>query len=169
MEQIDHASAIEDWMASIIAQAIPRSDTMARIAVPHFGWEEHADDWRQRYGVSAAAARLRDLDALDRLSRPEHRWHRAFQLLRQPPPDALGWKEISKHKPEILALLESIRHHTPALEHELNADHVAQWEPALAAQAGGQPAERKSWGIAWYWWVFIMLYGFLQLARGIGG
>lgn len=169
MERIDHASAIEDWMASIIAQAIPRADTMARIVVPHFGWEGEGDDWRQRYGVSAAAARFRDLEALDRLARPDHRWHAAWTLLRQPPPDAAEWKRVAAHRAEILALIVSIRHHTPALEHELDANHVAQWEPALADQAGSTPVEGRTWGIAWYWWVFILLYGFLQLARGIGG
>ncbi len=164
MENIDHASGVEDWMASIIAQSIPRSDAMARVAVPHFGWADQVDNWRTRYGVAQAAARLSDIEALDRLERSEHRWHQAWTLLKQPPPDAVGWKRVAKHREAIIALMASIRHHNPALEAELNVDHVAQWEPAIA---GGQQVEAKTGGFSW-WWLFWAVFVFAQLARLAG-
>lgn len=164
MEQIDHASAIEDWMASIIAQSIPKSDPMTRIAAPHFGWPDHVDDWRQRYGVTQAAARFTNLEAIDRIEKPDHRWHDAWQLLKQPPPDAYGWKAAGKQRDSIVELLQSIRTHSPELEGELDAEHVATWDAAAAA-----PAKKSGrWNFRWWWWVLIALYAFVQIARFAG-
>ncbi len=164
MEAIDHASAIEDWMASIIAQAIPKSDPITRVAAPHFGWTETAENWRQRYGVSQAAARFNDLDAIDRLEKHDHRWHDAWQLLKAPPPDAYGWKAAGKQRDSIVSLLQSIRTHYPALESELNAEHVATWDAAAAA-----PAKKTGgWTFRWWWWVLIAIYAFVQIARFAG-
>jgi hypothetical protein len=165
MENIDHASSIEDWMASIIAQSIPRSDAMGRVAVPHFGWADQVDNWRTRYGVSAAAARFADLEALDRLENTSHQWHDAWVALKQPPPDAYGWKAVSKHRADIIALMASIRYHSPALESELNAEHVALWEAAISG--GNTQAAEKSKGFSW-WWVFWAVFALFQLARFIG-
>lgn len=163
MDVIDHASAVEDWMASIIVQSIPKSDPMTLIAVPHFGWTATADDWRQRYGVAQATERFLLLDALHRIERPDHRWHDAWQLLKQPPPDAYGWRDVAKQRDAVIGLLESIRTHYPALEDELNADHVATWDAATAAPS------RKSgrWSFRW-WWVLIAVYAFVQIARFAG-
>lgn len=164
MENIDHASGIEDWMASIIAQSIPRSDAMARVAVPHFGWADQIENWRTRYGVAQAAARLGDLEALDRIVRSDHRWHDAWLVLKQPAPDATGWKQVARHRADIIAMMTSIRHHTPALEAELNAGHVALWDAAIS---GGQAETKASSGFSW-WWVFWAVFIFAQLARLAG-
>lgn len=168
MENIDHATAIEDWMASMIAQSIPRSDAMARLAVPHFGWATQVDDWRQRWGVTEAARRLAEIEALDRIARPDHRWHQAWTILKQPPPDAPGWKAVAKHRPEIVAMMQSIRHHTPALEQQLNAEHVALWDAAIAddlvKDLSGVAKGLKGSGFSW-WWVFWAVFILAQLAR----
>ena len=164
MEAIDHASAIEDWMASIIAQAIPKSDPITRVAVPHFRWTDTAETWRQRYGVSQAAARFIDLEAVDKLEKPDHRWHDAWHLLKQPPPDAYGWKGVSRQRDAIVALIQSIRTHNPALESELDGDHVATWDAAAMT-----PARKNSgWTFRWWWWVLIAIYAFVQIARFAG-
>ncbi len=164
MEAIDHATAIEDWMASIITQSIPRSDPMIQIAVPHFRWDETADDWRQRYGVLQATARFSDIEALHRLQKPDHRWHAVWQALKLPPPDAYGWKAASKQRAAIIDLLQSIRTHYPALESELNAEHVGIWDAAAAT-----PAKKASrWNFRWWWWVLIALYALVQIARFAG-
>lgn len=165
MENIDHASSIEDWMASIVAQSIPRSDAMARVAVPHFGWADQVDNWRTRYGVSAAAARFADIEALDRLETTSHQWHDAWVALKQPPPDAYGWKAVAKHRADIIALMASLRYHSPALESELNAEHVALWEAAIS---GGQTRPAKAMGGFSWWWVFWAIFLFAQLARLAG-
>jgi hypothetical protein len=168
MEQIDHAAGIEDWMASIIAQSIPRSDPMTRLAVPHFGWNQTADDWRQRYDIGHAVARLADIEAIDRLERADHRWHDAWELLKGPPPDAYGWKAASRHRESIIALLQSIRHHSPGLESSLNGDHVKVWEATASGPVQTSSGSGSGWNFRWWWWVLIALYAFVQIARFAG-
>ncbi len=156
MGHVDHAGSVEDWLAAILCDAVPRSDPVLPLTARHFGWENELGTIHQRYALAAAAGRADDLLCLERLRDPSHRWHAAFALLSRPaPPGVRPALEMRlRHKSSIAELLESLRFHNPGVEVEaLDRGHVAMWNMELASNP---PLPANAPRISWFSWLALV-------------
>lgn len=151
LEQLDMASRTEDWLASLLVHAIPRSDPLIPRAVAFFRWDQELGATHQRYFVGMLAQRAEDLRCIAALEDPGHQWHRPFMLLREPAPASLALKDKLQHRPAVAQMLASLRWHNPAVEREFDPAHVALWDQAIgkgqAAEAAQEADGKPSWFI----------------------
>jgi hypothetical protein len=161
MEQVDRRAEVENMLAGLLFDSIPRSAPILPLAVAHFGWEAERDHVHGQPFYALLAERADDLACLERLRRPEHRWHAAFVRLTEPAAGTIGLKDRLLHLAPVSNLLQGLRRHYPNVELELDREQVALWDKEIGNKAAAL-AERAD-GISWYGWLVL---GSLGLTLG---
>lgn len=162
MEQVGFAHEAEEWLGWTLVNSIPRSDPVVRLVVDHFEWAKRLDMVGVPYPVERLAQRAGDLAAMERLADPNHKWHGAWQRLRSPAPAKLSWIDKRRYGADVSGLIDSIRHHNPGLEWEVDHEHLALWD--AATQAKGKTSGKRFW-----WWRWALAgWLVLQLIRFAG-
>jgi hypothetical protein len=154
MELVDFANETEAWLAQIAIETIPRSDPILSLLDAHFGWQKLEDSVRLNPAVAGVLRRIKDLDAIERLQSPTHRWNETFLLLQQPASPPLAPRDQSLHLTAVGEMLDSLRYHNPGLLWSLDQDHLALWEAAIAERKRN-PAAQRSDGISWFGWLVV--------------
>jgi hypothetical protein len=123
---IEEAAGVEAWLADRAASAIPRSDPMLEPLLDVFGWERDWEEWDRSPSVVALVERHRAILFVDYVSRPGHRYRRAWQALVSDRSD-LGLDRYFLSGP-VARLLELIRRRYPTAEWSLDPYRVALWD-----------------------------------------
>jgi len=131
MERIDRSADMENWLANIIVNAIPRSDVMLAPAIAKFRWRDHVGALKRNPAIDVVLRRDADLRFLGEVAVPGNRWNRAYHELTAPP--AKGFRLIgSAMDAQVGQLLNAINRDYPGLRTDLNAEAVAWWSKRLA-------------------------------------
>ena len=165
-EAVDFADDLENWLAQVLLNFVPRSDPLVPIAVAQFGWAGELHAVRPRWAQRAVALRKLDLECIAALEQPGHQWHRAFALLREPGLEPVSWAKDRKLVPEVRGLLDSLRWHNPQVENMLNPDRVQAWEDLLNRSNGNRDVLFKASGVSWYTWMLLAWFVIAVLRVG---
>ena len=128
MAEIDHATAIEQWIAETIVIGIPRTNGMIAPAIEAFGWADRAQRWDCPPILDAVMRRHRDNQFIAAVLDAHGAEQRAFDLLRDP-----GARPDRRQLTSVEAFLRRLRDYHPTIEAELSEEAVTAWE-ALAWQ-----------------------------------
>ncbi len=161
MANLDFAAETEDWLAYVLVQAGPAADPVIPGLVRVYNWAAELNLARPRHYVAWLAQRAEDLIGIAALSDPKHRWNAAFRTLQQPAPKRIALASRLRLATPVNELLESIRHHHPAIEELFDADHVALWTKQGPAAGTAKPAPNVG-GISWFGfglilWVLVLV------------
>jgi hypothetical protein len=132
LEHLDVRKDVEAWVAHLIAETVPRSDSMIDAAITKFGWEVHDEDedpldaaWPEF--VLDVIERKNDLNFRRELGDPSHHLYEAFRMLKRSHPEPISDQDAAAHGPNICALLNNIHLYYPSLTQELNQEHYQKW------------------------------------------
>ncbi|WP_209348368.1 hypothetical protein [Pontixanthobacter sp. CEM42] len=153
MHELSHAAAAEEFLAGILSAAIPRSDSVIKLADDEFAWRDELEKANPKWFALGAAQRLSDVECLARLSKPSHQWHEAFQTLKAGPADDLPYHERVKKGGPVGVLVRSLRRFNPGVEDEFDPRVVASWLPYAPIEPASDIQEAD--GISWLGWLFI--------------
>lgn len=160
MLDIDFARETEDWLCWILTETIPNSDPAIIYADRYFRWEQAAERVGAPWQVGFLSARAEDLGVIQRLENPDHRWHEAWTVLK-PGSMKPGYATRTRMKGNVLALLDSLRTHNPALETILDREQVEYWDKKRPKIERGESDNR---------WVLSLAAIFMVIVvRFIGG
>jgi hypothetical protein len=134
MDNVDEAQRVGYWLARMLEAAIPRSDPALPMTVEHFGWDRQAGQWDVPWEIAGVVERARALQAVDRLSDPQHRYHDAWLELSSEEPE-LGINRLWKRR-KVRELLRQIRAQCPEVENMVPAYRVQAWESTPGAPMG---------------------------------
>lgn len=133
MIEIAVRDSIENWLADLLADAVPRSDPVLRHAIDAFGWEEEGNHppavWR-------ILARIDEWRVIQSLRRGDHALSPGWTALTRA--DAPGWqRRIATLQPGIAAkvrqLFDLADYQTPGIAHSFDPG-AAQWWRAHVEQ-----------------------------------
>jgi len=122
LEALDGRTRAEGWLADLIDLAGPRADPMLLRAVTFFGWDRDRGALHQPPAIAAALARHDDKQFLSAVTRPGHRFHRAWLELT----GHRGWGNLLVGRRRARDLVATIRRDHPALEAHLDGYKVGK-------------------------------------------
>ena len=164
MDGIEFAEGVETWLADVLVRTIPKSDGAIEMADAYFGWRAEIDQANPRWRIVDVAQRADDIACEKALFDPEHRWFEAYQALQKGGPKHFSFGQRARLQPLVVELIDSLRHHNPAIEQQLQSDTVDRW---IELGSVGLPPELvKSQGISWFF-ICVILLTFVQVARGV--
>ncbi len=136
LAEIAVRAGVEQWMASIIANNIPRADPLVRPAVDHFGWEQQASHGRS-HAIYAVLQRLEEGLFAAEAARPHAPLHLGWQSLTTPP--LADWRMrlgalLPGRPAEAAAILATIDNGLPGVRDWLNPQ-AEQWWRDYGARA----------------------------------
>jgi hypothetical protein len=161
LDAVDFQDEFELWLGRTLLQTLPASDPVIPLAVAHFGWDAELDKARPRPLPLRVAQRAEDSRCMMALGEPDHIWHEAFRILREPQAGTVPRLTYVRLRPKVRDLISSIRHHNPAVEHVLDQDAVTAW--STSRYRVPDRLLLHSDGISWYGWLVI---GWLLLNLG---
>jgi hypothetical protein len=164
METVDHAQNIEGYLAAVLGDAIPRSDKAIVRADQYFGWRQELQKATPAWHILRVAHRASDLECMDVLADPAHKWHEAFEALRLGSPDRMPYSKRVRVSPSIMELMASLRYHNPGVEEEFDADAVRSWLEFASTGPSPDLVGGEGGGISWYG-VFFLLFVLFQVIR----
>ncbi|WP_423606689.1 hypothetical protein [Sphingomonas sp. MS122] len=129
--------SVENWLADLLADTVPRSDPVLRRAIDAFGWE---DEGNHPHGVWRILARIDEWRVIQALRRGDHALSAGWNALtRAKAPD---WqRRISALRPGIAAqvrqLFDLADYQTPGIAHSFDPDAAAWWRAHLDAPRFG--------------------------------
>jgi len=126
MEKVDHGPNAEFWLAELLLDAAPRSDSVIPMVVEHFRWNERDSQWDHPWQIDALVSRYLALCLIEHLQNPRHVHHDAWLELTSPDPE-LGWNRFFV-KGKVRRLLDVIRERAPAAEEMLAPHRVALFD-----------------------------------------
>lgn len=139
VHHIETGEEIEHWLAHIIADRLPRSDPLIAPALDRYGWRGH-DKAVEHYGAPAAIiARADDLEALARITRPDHRYYEAFKLLERHP-ETVPARRRRVMERELRDVLQALRVHYPTLEWHFGESLLQAWVDDIETPRWGRPS-----------------------------
>lgn len=124
---ITRQAQIEDWLATLLAEAWPRCAPLLEAATAEFGWEREWGTIAARPAVNYLGQRLRGYRFQQKVLQPDHRYHKAWIELCRPGPAGL-FRFLRSSSSDVLGLLGGIRKHFPELESHFDDRRVYSWE-----------------------------------------
>ncbi len=162
MEGIEFAENIEDWLANVLVDTIPKSDGAIEVADAHFGWRAELARATPRWRISGVAQRADDVACVNALADPDHRWHEAYDALQSGAPEDYSFGERSRLQPLVVELIYSLRQHNPGIEAQLLPGRVDSWMEL--GHVGMAPELVQSEGISWFGLILLALFA-TQIVR----
>jgi alkylhydroperoxidase family enzyme len=126
LEEIEYRANTEQWLAAILADAIPRSDLLLHRVAALFGWAERAGRISESLAIRRVMARAGALVFVAAVEHRSHRFHNAWRTLASD--GSQGWRPWQASKRKRHALLTHIRQHHPDAEVWLDPYKVGQAE-----------------------------------------
>lgn len=139
LDNVDVAAAVEEWMASMIASAIPASDPLIDPALRRFGWERHRGV-KGALWVQGVLDRVVDRRMLVKIAAPGHVHHKALKELQGPARHSLNPLQ-SLLADKVADFLAFVRTEHPTIEHDLDEAQVRWWDDYLRVR----PLPRNFW------------------------
>lgn len=165
MEELDYRDWMENWVAALISETLPRSDGLLAVASRTFGWGTDPDKLYHSHAVSQCVSRNRDLETIRQMRDPGNRWHDIYTLLQRPAPDKIAWKDKRKWQ-EVQNFIDNVRAHRPTVEWNLDPRHVALWDELIDAKRSGSGQQSiETPGLKWYHYLFFAFMVLQLLAR----
>jgi len=127
---VDDELALEEWTASLLAGAIPRSDPILEAAAARFGWRDGDLELRGRWEVQAVMERRAALAFLAACRRGHDGHRRAVDELSGPPRTRLGPTEYGLIA-EVEDFLVEMDSHHPALAPSFPTETLDWWQTYL--------------------------------------
>lgn len=129
--------SIENWLADLLAETVPRSDPVLRRAIDAFGWE---DEGNHPHGVWRILARIDEWRVIQALRRGDHALSAGWNALTRA--SAPNWqRRIGALRPGIAAqvrqLFDLADYQTPGIAHSFDPDATAWWRAHLDAPRFG--------------------------------
>jgi len=131
-DQIEMSSRIEGWLATLIADRLPLSDTLLEPTNTRYGWDRHEIGPDLDARLITILNRRHDLQFIATLAEPGHRYHEAYALLTHHP-DAIDEPTRRSAEPSLRAVLRSMRARHPTAEWHFGEDLIAAWVEAIEA------------------------------------
>ncbi len=132
---LDHAlegdigthSAIDEYLAEMLAQAWPRSAPLLERVSVAFGWLDQSGVIVERPALQFLNPRLRGMRFTDNVEQSDHPLHKAWEELKRPGKRSF-FDGLRIKREEIHTLLGGIRERYPELESHLDPERVESWE-----------------------------------------
>lgn len=128
LEEIAFLAEADRWFASVLADAVPRSDPAIQIAIDYFGWRAGQGRIDQHPAAAAVVARADEIDFLAKVTAPGHRLNAAWRELTRPADEGtrrgIGWGLGGK----VSELIQTVRQDYPRLEGHWDWYRVSLWE-----------------------------------------
>jgi len=131
MMEIETREGIENWLAVVLADEIPRSDPVLRAAIDAFGWE---NEGKHPYAVEQVLRRIDEWRVIQTLRRGDHALSAAWEVLtHEKAPD---WRRrIGALRPGIAARVRQLfnlaDYQVRGIAHSFDPGAVAWWRAHL--------------------------------------
>lgn len=134
MDRLDVRAQVEDSLARLFADTIPRSDAILLRALRVFGWEDASQLHRLPPAVQALHRRLDEWRIIAQLNASGHRLHAGWKALTDATQQD-GWRRFIARRTntakQVGELIWLIDYQLPGLGHSVRPDAVAWWRAAL--------------------------------------
>jgi hypothetical protein len=121
--KLNHADSVDDWLVCTIVDHFPQSDALIEPAISFCGWDDRHYRFDPYSDLATIFQRRRDLRFRAVLENPNHKWHRAFQLLCAPPENDVSLTD----KIAIRGLLDVILVGNSTLQIDINKENLIKW------------------------------------------
>ena len=137
MGGIGLAVRVEEMLATMLMETLPRSDGILLDAIAHFRWDDAAGFRQLAPDARRVLARIDEWRLIESLSAIESPYHAAWRALSAPLPRAPWRRRLKALRPGmaegVAVLLRHIAYRAPGLRHSLHAGAVEWWETYLAS------------------------------------
>ena len=165
MEELDYRDWIENWVAALISETLPRSDGLLTVASRIFDWGTDADKLYHSNEVRQCVSRNRDLETIRKMRDPNNRWHNIYTMLQRPAPNKITWMNKRKWQ-EVQNFIDDVRAYRPTIEWDFDPRHVALWDELIDTKRNrGNMQSIEMPGLKWYHYLFFAFMVLQLLAR----
>lgn len=168
LDAIDYRDFMENWFAAIIADRLPRSDSVLAKASAKFLWGTQTGQLHSSPALDACFGRNRDLEAEQKLRDTSHKYHKIYEMLKQPAPDKLSAFRRASYA-DVRDFLDAIRTERPTLEWSLDERHVAMWDAGINNWLNNETRPAQEARFKWYHGLFIAFLLCQMLIRCVAG
>lgn len=134
MINLDHASAVENFLADLITRGTPRSDPVIEPAIAHFRW--NAPETELTRPPILRWILQREQDRYFEIGLPGDSWfyNRLLGQLRDGPPRRLGWLAAWRYGPRVEFFLAFLQTYHPTVLASMPQDTLQWWNAAIDRQ-----------------------------------
>lgn len=141
MEQVGTAQAVEDWLAWLIAESMPRADALIEAGARRFGWAAQARDWNCGWAVRRTIQRRDDLAWLAQQPRLSP-YGKAWRMLTDP-----AATPRRREAGPVDRLLQEIDTRRPTLRGDLDEALVERWDFQLQEYRRAREGDANRWAL----------------------
>ncbi|MEO1046356.1 MAG: J domain-containing protein [Pseudomonadota bacterium] len=143
-QPVSMAARFEDPMANLLAQTVPRSDTLIEKAVQFFGWNSATEQWDQSDAIAHLRNRAGIITIARELAQPDDPLHAAWEDI-----TTAGPINMNVRRKDMKALFRLTGKQYPQLSGYFDADKYDHWRlrvgPVEAASHETQGPKGKAW------------------------
>lgn len=138
MDDIAHATQVEQWAAQVILSGVPRSNALLGTAIGRFGWLKRYGQWDSPPIVRAVVDRYSDTLLLNDLQDGKSPYSRAYRMM---------WmsKPSGQYADTVEQFIAMLRVHYPTVIQELPPEKLAAWEQLIARRHARPIARLGRW------------------------